>query len=120
MKFLQELLNHYVGQDLSGVTFVRDYLQLQFNPPLGINVYSICTVRTSDHQASFGAETFANLLLSLIGSYVVDAKINEKDKIVVLIFEGDAVILLPYSDGSFVGPEALEIWGSNNEWMILR
>ena len=39
-KNVQSLWDQLVGEDLSGIVFVRDYLQLQFNPPPRINVYS--------------------------------------------------------------------------------
>jgi hypothetical protein len=41
----------FVGEDLSGVTFVRDYLQLQFNPPPMINAYT--PVQIGGHHTYF-------------------------------------------------------------------
>ena len=59
-----------VGEDLSGVTFVGDYLQLQFNPPPLLNAYTPVTVRSGAHTATFGEAAFANLLIAQIGKVV--------------------------------------------------
>jgi hypothetical protein len=62
---LQPLWDQLVGEDLSGVVFVRDYLQLQLNPPPQVNVYSACVVVSANGAtAKFGEEPFANLILS--------------------------------------------------------
>ena len=45
-----------VGEDQSGVTFVRDYLQLQFNPPPLLNALTPVTVRTLEHVLNFDQE----------------------------------------------------------------
>ena len=61
---LQSLWDQLLGEDLSGIVFVRDYLQLQFNPPPQINVYSgQVVVSTDGRSAKFGEEAFANLAL---------------------------------------------------------
>jgi hypothetical protein len=59
---LQPLWHQLVGEDLSGIVFVRDYLQLQFNPPAQVSVYSRRVVVSSDgRSAAFGEDAFANL-----------------------------------------------------------
>ena len=45
-----------IGENLSGVVFVRDYLQLQFNPPPTLNVYTPSSVRVSEKEATFAEE----------------------------------------------------------------
>jgi hypothetical protein len=57
-----------VGEDLSAVVFVRDYLQLQFNPLQILNVYTPLTVQCVEKVATFGDEKFANLLIGQIAN----------------------------------------------------
>ena len=67
----QPLWDQPVAEGLSGIVFVRDYLQLQFNPPPPINAYSARVVVSSDgRSAAFGEEAFANLAIGLIGHFV--------------------------------------------------
>ena len=68
-----------MGEDLNGIVFVRDYLQLQFNPPPQINVYSgHVVVSAHGRSAKFGDEAFANLAPGLIGKFVREVKIDEQ------------------------------------------
>jgi len=113
----QQLLEQLLTEDFSGVTFVRDYLQLQFNPPPTINVYSKCAVETHDGtRAHFGEEPFANLLISQIGKHV--AAVSDANETLTITFEDDSRILVPFSEDSFEGPEAFEFWGREKRWGV--
>ena len=75
---LQPLWDQLVGEDLSGIVFVRDYLQLQFNPPPQLNVYSSHVVVSAEgRSAKFGEEALANLALGLIGRFVREVRVDE-------------------------------------------
>ena len=112
----QTLLEQLLTEDLSGVTFVRDYLQLQFNPPPHINVYSRCAVHIDGRSFTFGEEPFANALLSLIGKKVT--AVSQADEVFTITFEGNASITISFADGSFPGPEAFDFWGREKRWGV--
>ena len=112
----QELLDQLLTEDLSGVTFVRDYLQLQFNPPPTINVYSRCTVESSVGVASFGEPSFANLLIAQIGKQV--AGVSDQSEVLSITFKDGSRILVPFGAGSFEGAEAFEFWGREKHWGV--
>lgn len=74
---LQPLWNQLVGEDLRGIVFVRDYLQLQFNPPPQLNVYSSHVVASAEgRSAKFGEEAFADLALGLIGRFLREVRVD--------------------------------------------
>jgi len=112
----QNLLEQLLTEDLSGVTFVRDYLQLQFNPPPIINVYSRCTVESPAGVASFGDPAFANLLIAQIGKQV--ASVSDASEVFTITFEDGSRILVPFDEQSFEGPEAFVFWGREQHWGV--
>jgi hypothetical protein len=108
-----ELLEQLVGQDLSGVVFVRDYLQFQFNPPPTLNVYSRCVINSGGNRLTFGEPPFANAAIAQIGKYVTRAV--ESEQALVLWFADGSSVEIPISDGSFQGPEASALFGAGGE-----
>ena len=111
-----QLLEQLLTEDLSGVTFVRDYLQLEFNPPPRINVYSPCSVYSGDASATFGDEGFANLIIGFIGKNV--ASVDDSDETFIITFEDHSRIVIPFADGRFEGPEAFVFWGTRDSWGV--
>jgi hypothetical protein len=117
-KNLQSLWDQLVGEDLSGIVFVRDYLQLQFNPPPQINVYSSHVVVSADgRSAKFGEETFANLALSLIGRFVREVKVDEQS--FRIRFADASEILISLRPEHYQGPEAVDFQGRDHKWAVL-
>jgi hypothetical protein len=115
---LQPLWDQLVGEDLSGIVFVRDYLQLQFNPLPQLNVYSSRVVASLDgRSAAFGEEAFANLAIGLIGKFVKEVKVDEEA--FRILFENAAEIVISLRPEHYVGPEAVEFQGRDNLWTVL-
>ena len=112
----QKLLDQLLSEDLSGVTFVRDYLQLQFNPPPTINVYSQTKVESRAGTAQFGDPAFANLLIAQIGKHV--SAVSDADETLTITFEDGSRILVQFRNGTFEGPEAFEFWGRDQHWGV--
>jgi len=50
-----------IREDLSGITFDRDYLQHQFDPPLVLNVYTPVTVQSKGVEARLLSENIGRL-----------------------------------------------------------
>jgi hypothetical protein len=112
----QKLLDQLLTEDLSGVTFVRDYLQLQFNPPPMINVYSRCSVHSGAESASFGEQAFANLVIGQINKAV--RSVSDDHEVLTIAFADDSRIEIPFGQGTFDGPEAFEFWGRDEHWGV--
>lgn len=107
-----------MGEDLSGIVFVRDYLQLQFNPPPQINVYSShVVVSANGRSAMFGEEAFANLALSLIGKFVREVKVDEQS--FRILFADASEILISLRSEYYQGPEAVDFQGRDHQWAVL-
>src|SRR6267143_433397 len=106
-KDLQWLWDQLVGEDLSGIVFVRDYLQLQFNPPPQINAYSTRVVVSSNgRSAAFGEEAFANLAIGLIGRFVREVRVDAQQSFCILFTDG-AEIIISLRPEHYQGPEAV-------------
>lgn len=99
----EDFVNELVGEDLSGVTFVRDYLQLQFNPPPMLNVYTPLTVRSGKESATFGESAFPNLLLAQIGKFVKSVELVP-DEALDILFEDGSTTGSDFSLGAECGP----------------
>ena len=107
-----------VGEQLSGVTFVMDYLQLQFNPPPTINAYTPVTVSSSGKTCVSGDDQFRNRLCEQITKIVKSVVIKEEEAFSIA-FEDDSVISISLKPSDYTGPEAMEFIGREKLWMVI-
>ena len=107
-----------VGQDLSGVTFVRDYLQLHFNPPPLLNALTPVTVRSGEGSAVFGEPAFANLILKQIGKLVASVDFRAEESL-DLQFEDGSLIAISLRQEHYVGPEAINLFLPDNSMIVV-
>ena len=110
--------NQIVGEQLSGVTFVMDYLQLQFNPPPTINAYTPVTVISGGSTCVSGDDQFRNRLCEQITKIVKTVTVRDEEAFVIE-FEDGAVISISLRPADYVGPEALEFVGRDDVWMVI-
>jgi hypothetical protein len=110
--------NQIVGEQLSGVTFVMDYLQLQFNPPPTINAYTPVTVISGGMTCVFGEDQFRNRLCDQITKIVASVVIKEEEAFVIT-FEDLSVISISLKPSDYVGPEALVFFGRDDLLMVI-
>src|SRR6185369_1096156 len=80
-----------VGEQLSGVTFVMDYLQLQFNPPPIINVYTPLSVFSHGDFVRSGDDQFRNRLCEQITKIVKSVDVVRGDALKIT-FQDSSVI----------------------------
>ncbi len=85
----ESLLSLLVGLELSAITFVRDYLQLQFDGPF-INAYVWPLVRTPENKSEFGAPGYRDALCGQIGKTVV-APVEESETKLAICFNDGVV-----------------------------
>jgi hypothetical protein len=100
---IRSMLDELVSEELDGVTFVRDYLQIQFNPPPVMTVYTKCKIVTKDQEATFGEPVFPNLIIGLIGQRVSEVRV-ESDQVVIVFRDGSR---LEISIGTGEGHESI-------------
>jgi hypothetical protein len=113
-----DLAKQIVGEQLSGVTFVMDYLQLQFNPPPIINAYTPVTVRSSNRSCVSGDDQFRNRLCEQI-TKIVKSVLIQSEEAFFITFEDGSEISISLKPSDYAGPEALEFHGRDNLWMVL-
>ena len=107
-----------VGENLSGVTFVQDYLQLQFNPPPILNVYTPVTVYYNDESVTFGDDKFANLIIAQINKIVNHIRLKP-DEALEILFHDNSVISISLLSSDYGGPEAINLFLRNGEMIVL-
>ena len=99
--------------------FVRDYLQLQFNPLPQINAYSKRVVASAvGRSAALGEEAFANLAISLIGRFVRAVRVEEQQSFTIVFTDG-AEISISLRPEDSQGPEAVDFQGRHHQWAVI-
>jgi hypothetical protein len=106
-----------VGMDLSAVTFVRDYVQLDFDGPK-FNVLTPITVASSSNCAISGGDPFRNRLCDQIGKVVSDVTYEEHKSFLIALADG-TTISFSLRKEDYPGPEAVEFFGSGGLWVVI-
>ena len=99
------ILDELKGRNLSAVTFVQDYLQLQFDGPL-LNVFVWPRIITPTMTGNFGMPDYRDGLCAQIGKPVGDV-VAETDVTFRLFFTDGSIIEVSLLPGSRQGPEAV-------------
>lgn len=97
-------LDDLIGRALSGVVFVQDYLQLQFDGSvLTLLVWPV--VVTGAIEKAFDSPGYRDLLCERIGTSVTDARAIAEQALSIALSDGSSIVafLVP---GSYQGPEA--------------
>jgi hypothetical protein len=105
-------LQQIVGEQLSAVTFVMDYVQLQFNPPPMLNALTPITVRSASGAARSGQDQFRNRLCEQIAKTVASVMVNDEE--FLIIFDDQSTISISLRSEDCVGPESIVFHGRNN------
>jgi len=97
------------ADDLSGGVFVRDYVQLQFNPPPTPNVYTPIVVTNVAGVFARPHAEFANALIDQINKYVEDVRVIPNEKVEIL-FRDASKIAFSLRQVDCEGPEAFTLF----------
>jgi hypothetical protein len=106
-----------VGEHLSAVTFVQDYLQLQFDGP-SLNALTVVTVTTPGGHAKSGEDQFRNLLCSCITKKVLEVTVKEHEALNIDLADG-FLVSVSLRDRDYDGPEAVTFRGKKNEIVVI-
>ena len=102
-----------VGQPMSGVSFVHDYVEFLFD---GMILRSLTDPVVTSGKASFAMprEGARDAFCALIGERVSNVVVREGDRI-DLRFEGGSLITVPLGDSDRRGPEAAHFVPGENQ-----
>jgi hypothetical protein len=114
-------LRDIVGEQLSAVSFVQDYVEFHFDGPV-LRVYTQPRIVTVGGEFRFPETGSRDALCSAIADIVQDIEIREHDRI-VLHFATNRKITVPIVEEGYAFPEAftfqtepynspLEVWNS--------
>jgi hypothetical protein len=98
---------------LSGVSFVLNYIQLQFDPPPTVNALTPVTVRSGGRQAVQGEEPFRNLLCDQILKTVTSVDLQHEEALTFGFADGSE-ISLSLRPSDYVCPEAVDVYGKDH------
>ena len=99
------VLNELVGEQLSAVTFVQDYLQLWFDGP-GLNVTNPLTVSSENRQITSWGNGFRDLLCGQITKRVSSVVWTEGEALEI-IFADESSLSVSLRPDDYIGPEAI-------------
>ena len=96
-------LEALVGQELSAVEFVQDYVQLRFDGPL-VTFYEWPEVFREEGSYAFGEPEYRNMLCALIGESVSAASVEEGEALEIE-FESGVNVRVSLRQEDISGPE---------------
>lgn len=99
----ENFLKSITGENLSGVCFVMDYVQLQFNGSV-LSAFNPLTVSAGAELYSCGGAGWADALRIRIGRTVQDAHVTDAELLVE--FDDGAKFIVSLCSGDCKGPEA--------------
>lgn len=107
-----------MGEDLSAVSFIRDYVRFEFNPPPTIDALTRTVVTRPSGSAALGDPAFANLAISLIGQ-VVTAVVVQEGKSFDIRFADGSSIIISLRPEDYVCAEAVLFHGPNWQLVVI-
>lgn len=111
------LLAPIIGEYLSAVTFVMDYVQLDFNGAC-LTALTLPTVRVFDRVWSDADPEWRNRLCDRIGVIARSVDIRDGDRVSV-DFEDDSRIEISLRASDYRGPEAINFNAPGQHFVVL-
>lgn len=102
-----------MGQELTAVTFIHNYIQFHFDCPATLNAYNPMTVRSHDKTGASADEEFGTLLVGQVGKVVREFE-HELNDAFSIVFEDGSRISVSLRPDEFAGPEAYEVLLADN------
>jgi hypothetical protein len=94
-----------VGDQVDAVCFVMDYVELLFNGPI-LRALTTVEVTREGQRWVFPEPGSRDALCRLIGATLVEIEIDD-DRSAVLRFDSGEVVVVPLTEESRLGPEAM-------------
>ena len=113
----EKSLQMLIGEHLSAVTFVQDYLQLHFDGPR-LTVFSHSVVMRGDKTFHWGKPGFRDALCNNIAKKVTAAQVTYGDSIAIRFADG-SIIKISLKDEDYSGGEAVNFDAGDKIWWSL-
>jgi hypothetical protein len=116
---MDNLFDSILGQQLSAVTFVQDYLQLHFDGNI-LTCYSWPFVITASETYTIHTDGYRDALCNIITSKVIAASLKEEDSLDIC-FHNDVVICLNLIRDTVTKdlPEFAYFNSADDKWFVL-
>jgi hypothetical protein len=115
-KTIEYSLSAIVGEQLSSVVFVQDYVQLHFDGPT-LTAITLPTIEVSKITLGWGTPGYRDALCERIGKTVRRASMIE-NKELRIEFDDNSVILISIKPEDHRGDEAV-IFNNTKDWWAL-
>jgi hypothetical protein len=113
----QKYLSRIVGEQLSAVSFVMDYLQLQFNDYF-LTVLTPLTVRASEQSFRLGDLPYRDALCERIAHIVRNIVLTTDN--LRIDFDDDSAFIISLKEEDYVCPEAINLqWHESGQMQML-
>ncbi|HEY0460838.1 MAG TPA: hypothetical protein VGC97_17005 [Pyrinomonadaceae bacterium] len=106
VKEKSDYFSRIIGEQLSAVSFVMDYLQLQFNGYF-LTVLTPLVVVTNDRTYSFGDLGFRDTLCERIAQKVIEIVLTSD--YLRIVFEDNTFFSISLRQEDYVGAEAINL-----------
>ena len=113
----EKSLQVLIGEQLSAVTFVQDYVQLHFDGPR-LTVFSHAAVLLGDKTFHWGKPGFRDALCDSIAKKITDARVAYGDSIAISFTDG-STIQVSLKDEDYRSAEAVNFDTGGNVWWAL-
>lgn len=114
---ISSMFEELIGEQLSAITFVQDYLQLWFDGP-GINVTSRLMVTSPKVSIANGNAGFRDLLCEQIAKVVATVERLPGDALIIT-FQDKVSLSISLREDDYKGPEAYYAHGfRGGAWMV--
>src|SRR5690348_10660052 len=115
---METVLQQLRGEQLSAVTFVQDYLQLDFDGA-GFSIFTPVSVDRGDAVARSGDENFRNALCEQISKRVEDVTLKAGEALAIT-FEDASLVSISLRSEHYSGPEAFTAHGFGDLTIVQR
>ncbi len=114
------IINNLIGEQLSSVEFVQDYLQLHFDGK-DLTLYIWPTVQVKNELYDIYHIEFRNWLCSLISLIVVDVFLVEKTELIILFPDNQAIkVNLSQNNPDIISEIGIFNDTIKNEWLVFE
>jgi len=110
------VLTNLVGEQLSSVTFVQDYVQLSFDGPC-LTLFTWPVVIISERAISKHEQNYKDALCAQIGIQIASTILNPSDCLTIL-FSNSIILQVSLKDEDYVAAEAV-MFQSDQGWWVL-
>jgi hypothetical protein len=109
-------LGPIVGEQLTAVTFIHDYLQLQFDATLAMTLLVFPVLNVGDNRLSIGEPGYRDALCERIEKTVTHAYVRENEEMRIA-FSDASSISVSLREADRIGPETVLFHNGPKLWV---